>query len=321
MTAGEGEVAATANDIIVEPLRAAPSRTRRLFGTLTEDKVALASMGFLSLVIIGAVFAPILAPASPSAIDLSARLAPPVWLPSGTWEHPLGGDALGRDVLSRIIYGARVSLTIGLTVVLAAGIVGSSLGMIAGYLGGKWDTIIMRLADAQLAFPGLLLMIIVIGVLGPSIPVVIAVIALYGWMVFARVIRSNVLTLKETLYVRAAELSGVSSRRIIFKHIGPGLVSPLLTQGTLEFARVILAEAALSYLGLGIQPPDASWGLMVAENQPYMVSGWWTVFFPGVVVALTVLALNLVANWGRLRSDPRQRLLLTARKTRFGATT
>ena len=296
----------------VAPVPTGGSRVVRAVRVLLEDKVALVASVFIALVVFAAVFAPLVAPSSPSQVQLQDRLLPPVWSNGGSWSNVLGTDALGRDILSRIFFGARTSLLIGASVVLISGAFGTLMGLVAGYRGGRWDTAIMRLADAQLAFPGLLLVIIVIGVLGPSIEVIIVVISIYGWMIYARLVRGLVLQLREQLYVRAAEMSGCRAGRLMRRHLMPNLVSPLMTQSMLELARVVLVEASLSYLGLGIQPPDASWGLMVAENQTYLADGWWAVFFPGVTLALMVLSINLVSSWLRVRSDPQQRLLILA---------
>jgi len=306
----QAEVGAAA---VPPPAQVRPRRGRAFVSVLFEDKLSFVSALFLLIVVVSAVFAPWVAPHSPSLVELQDRLLPPVW-EGGTWSNVLGTDALGRDVLSRLIFGARNSLVIGVSVVALAGVFGTALGLIAGYRGGWVDTVIMRLADAQLAFPGLLLVIIVIGSLGPSVPVIIVVVAVYGWMIYARLARGIVLQLREELYVRAAEMSGVRAGRLMRRHLLPNLVSPLMTQSMLELARVILVEASLSYLGLGIQPPEASWGLMVSENQTYLREGWWTVFFPGIVLALTVLAVNLISSWLRVRSDPQQQQLLLARR-------
>ncbi|MDA2988733.1 MAG: ABC transporter permease [Actinomycetota bacterium] len=286
----------------------------RLIRSLAEDKVALAASIFIAVIVLAGVLAPWLAPHPPSEVSLSDRLVPPVWSGDGTGSFVLGADALGRDVLSRVIYGARVSLLVGFSVVIVAGVFGSAVGLVAGYRGGRVDTVLMRLADAQLAFPGLLLVILIISVIGSSIPVIIGVIAIYGWMIFARLVRGNVLQLREELFIRAAVMAGCGPLRLMRRHLLPNLMAPILTQAMLEFARVILVEASLSYLGLGIQSPNVSWGLMVAENQTYLREGWWTVFFPGLVLAVTVVALNLVASWLRVRSDPQQQQLLAARR-------
>jgi peptide/nickel transport system permease protein len=286
----------------------------RLWDILAEDKVALISVVFVLGIVLSAIFAPWVAPYSPSGVSLIDRLQPPVWGDGGGWSHVLGTDALGRDVLSRMIYGSRNSLMIGVSVVVIAGSFGTVVGLIAGYRGGRVDAILMRLADAQLAFPGLLLVILIISVLGPSIPIIIVVIAVYGWMIFARLVRGNVLQLREDLYVRAAVMAGCGPIRLMRRHFLPNLVSPIMTQAMLELARVILVEASLSYLGLGIQPPNVSWGLMVAENQAYLRESWWTVFFPGLILVFTIVALNLIASWLRVRSDPQQQQLIAARR-------
>ncbi|HVX69993.1 MAG TPA: dipeptide/oligopeptide/nickel ABC transporter permease/ATP-binding protein [Mycobacteriales bacterium] len=250
------------------------------------------SIAYLVLVCVAAVFASSIAPHSPINGVLPDRLLSPGWLHG---KYLLGTDSLGRDILSRIIYGARTTLIIGFSVVVLSGLFGTVAGLVAGYRGGWVDQVIMRVADAQLAFPGLLLTIIVIGVEGPSTPVLIVVIAVYGWMVYARLVRALVLRLREEQFVRAAEMSGSKTPFILRKHLLPNLLPALMTQALLELARVILVEASLSYLGLGVQPPHASWGLMVSENQGYVSQAWWTVVCPGVALALTVLATNLVA--------------------------
>jgi peptide/nickel transport system permease protein len=209
--------------------------------------------------------------------------------------------------LARAIYGSRVSLLVGALVVLIAGGFGVVMGLIAGYLVGRVDSFVMRWIDTQVAFPGLLLALIILAVIGPSITTVVLVLSLNGWMVYGRMTRSAVLSVRQTPYVEAAEIVGCRWPRIIFRHILPNLTSPLLTLGILEFARIVLAEAALSFLGLGIQPPATSWGLDVATGKNYMFMAWWLVTIPGTAIAITVLAINLVASWMRLISDPQER--------------
>ena len=254
-----------------------------------------------------ALAAPILAPYDPAAQDLRARLKPPAWAEKGTWKNVLGTDHLGRDVLSRVIYGSRVSLLVGTAVVLAAGTFGVVMGLLAGYRGGRTDSFVMRWIDTQVAFPGLLLALIILAVIGPSVITVIIVLSLNGWMVYGRMTRSAVLSVRQTAYVEAAEIVGCSGTRVIFRHILPNLTSPLLTLAILEFARIVLAEAALSFLGLGIQPPATSWGLDVATGKDYIFRAWWLVTMPGIAISITVLAINLVASWMRLISDPQER--------------
>ncbi len=274
---------------------------------LKRDKAGLIGVILITALVMMAVFAPMIAPHDPTDQDLTARLAPPVWYEKGTWNHMLGTDHLGRDVLSRTIHGARVSLWVGAAVVLLAGGFGVVMGLMAGYLGGRTDAFVMRWIDTQVAFPGLLLALIILAVIGPSLTTVVVVLALNGWMVYGRMTRSAVLSIRQSPYVEAAEVVGCRWPRVIFRHILPNLTSPLLTLAILEFARIVLAEAALSFLGLGIQPPATSWGLDVSMGKNYMFMAWWLVTIPGCAIAVTVLAINLVASWLRLISDPQER--------------
>jgi ABC-type dipeptide/oligopeptide/nickel transport system permease subunit len=280
---------------------------KELIRELWRDKAGLIGVVFLVLLVLSAIFAGFIAPHDPGAQALGNRLRPPGWAEGGDWSHVLGTDALGRDVLSRIIHGSRISLIVGVSVVALAGVFGTTCGLISGYVGGRTDRVIMGVVDTQVAFPGLLLALIILAVVGPSITAIIVVLSFNGWMVYARMTRSTVLTVRETPYVEAAEMVGCRPRRVIFKHILPNLTAGLMTLGVLEFARIVLAEAALSFLGLGIQPPATSWGLDVANGRQYIFSAWWLVTFPGVAIAATVLAVNLVASWLRVISDPQER--------------
>lgn len=286
-----------------EVLRSLRGALRELFG----DKAGLFGLVVVSSLIFVAIFAPLIAPHDPTEQFLIDRLAPPFWTARGNLSHILGTDNLGRDVLSRIIFGTRITILVGASVVIVAGAIGTVSGLVAGYRGGRTDAWIMRVVDTQVAFPGLLLAIIILAVIGPSTKTLIVVLALNGWMVYARMTRGVVLSVRETPYVEAAEMVGCKPKRVIFRHILPNLTSPLLTLAVLEFARIILAEAALSFLGLGVQPPDASWGLMVAEGQDYIYSAWWLITFPGLALALTVLGVNLMASWLRIVADPQER--------------
>lgn len=293
------------------------SRLRAIRGAATElwgDKVGTIGAILVFLIVVAAIAAPLLAPHDPTAQTLSGRLQPPSWYPDGSTENLLGTDHLGRDVLSRIIYGARTSISIAVLVVIMAGGFGITMGLLAGYMGGRVDTMIMRTVDTQLAFPGLLLALIIITVLGASFTLLVIILAIDGWMVYARMTRGVVLSTKEKPYIEAAELIGARHRRIIFRHILPNLMSPLITLTILEFARVVIAEAALSFIGLGIQPPQISWGLDVTAGRSYVFNAWWLVTFPGIAIAVTVLGLNLVASWLRIFADPRER------EKRFAAT-
>jgi len=288
---------------------------RNLGQELWRDKTGFIGMVLIGALIFMALAAPLIAPHDPAIQDLRVRLSPPAWSQKGTWEHVLGTDHLGRDVLSRVIYGSRVSLLVGTAVVLVAGTFGVVMGLLAGYRGGRTDSFVMRWIDTQVAFPGLLLALIILAAIGPSMTTVIIVLALNGWMVYGRITRGAVLSVRQTPYVEAAEILGCKGKRVIFKHILPNLTSPLLTLAILEFARIILAEAALSFLGLGIQPPATSWGLDVANGKDYLFRAWWLVTMPGIAIAVTVLAINLVASWMRLISDPQEREKQFARQT------
>ncbi|MGH2672268.1 MAG: ABC transporter permease [Actinomycetota bacterium] len=286
-----------------EILRALRSAMREVFG----DRVGLFGVGVVALLLVLAVFAPLIAPHDPGAQDLVSKLRPPFWYAQGDLTNVLGTDGLGRDVLSRIIFGTRVTLLVGVSVVLVSGAFGTVMGLISGYKGGRTDSIIMRVVDTQVAFPGLLLALVILAVIQPSVTTVIIVLALNGWMVYARMTRGVVLSVRETPYVDAAEIVGCKPKRVIFRHILPNLTSPLLTLGVLEFARIILAESALSFLGLGIQPPQVSWGLMIAQGKDYLFSAWWLVTLPGLAIAITVLGVNLLASWLRVAADPQER--------------
>ncbi|HVZ13544.1 MAG TPA: ABC transporter permease [Bauldia sp.] len=274
---------------------------------LWHDKAGFIGFVVIVLLLVMAIFAPLLAPYDPAAQSILTRLKPPAWLDGGDWAHPFGTDQLGRDILSRVIYGARASLLVGVSVVTFAGTIGVLLGLFAGYKGGRIDLFIMRAVDVQVAFPGLLLIILIVSVVGPGLLTTIVVLALTNWMVYARVIRGIVLSVRQTAYVEAAEMIGTRPSRIIFRHILPNLTSPLLTLGILEFTNIVLAEAAMSFLGLGIQPPATSWGLDIANGKDYLFVAWWLVAFPGLSISITVLAINLFANWLRVTTDPQER--------------
>ncbi len=283
------------------------------------DKMGLCGVVFMIVLVGIAVFAPWLAPYDPTAQSLKDRLLPPFWLEGGSTAHWLGTDHLGRDVLSRTIFGSRISLLIGLAVVAVAGSFGTLMGLVAGYFGGRTGSLIMRWVDIQVAFPALLLALVILAVVRPSPMTLIVVLAINGWMVYARLVRGIVLSVKEVPYVEAAVIIGCRPARIIWRHILPNLSAPLLTLGVLEFARIVLAEAALSFLGLGIQPPATSWGLDVATGKNYIFNAWWLVAVPGAAIALTVLGVNLLASWLRVAADPREREKRFAQTSQTGA--
>jgi peptide/nickel transport system permease protein len=292
---------------IAEPgLRPRVSNLQLYGRALLSDRLTLAALVFLIVLVFCAVFAQLVAPFDPEAQSLMLRNQPPMTAAEdGTFPpHLLGTDQLGRDLLSRLFFGARVSLAVGVIGALFSGGVGVVLGLTAGYYRGIVDDIIMRIVDIQMGFPSLMTALFVLYVLGPGMWKVILVLAVTRWMVFARVTRSLVLSLREELFVEAAQTAGCSTRRILFRHILPNLLSPLLVLVTLEVATMILTEASLSFLGLGIQPPQSSWGLMLAQGRSYVTTAWWLVTFPGLIILFTALSLNLVATWARAVTDP-----------------
>lgn len=276
---------------------------------LYRDKLTLTACAFLILLTFTAVFAPWVAPFDPNAQSLFMRNMPPLTMPEagGAIPHFLGTDFLGRDVLSRLISASRVSLAVGLVSVLVSGTIGTVLGLLAGFYRGPIDDVIMRLVDIQMGFPSLLLALFVLYVVGGGVVNVIFVLAITRWMVYARVTRGLVLSYRENVFVEAARSIGCSDRRIILRHLLPNLLSPIVVLATLEVAYMILTEAALSFLGLGIQPPQSSWGLMLSQGRQYITTAWWLVTFPGIAILLTALSLNLLATWARAVSDPAQR--------------
>lgn len=228
--------------------------------------------------------------------DLRARLTPPVWTEGGSWEHPLGTDHLGRDLWARIVGGARVSMLIAAGAVFVAGALGTVLGVLAGYLGGLIDEVVMRLADIQLSFAPILLVIAIMAVIGKSLLNVILVLGFVSWVQYARVIRSQTLSIKEQGYIEASRALGLSGIGIMLRHIVPNVLPTLLVISAVNASQQILNEAALSFLGLGVQPPTPAWGSMLAEGREYLQVAWWNAFFPGLAILLTVLGINLIGD-------------------------
>jgi peptide/nickel transport system permease protein len=241
----------------------------------------------------------VLAPLDPVEQNVIERLTPPVFLPGGTREHVLGTDHLGRDVLSRLVYGARVALVVGITTVLVSGLAGLAIGLVAGYFGGWADTTFMRLLDIQLSMPFMLLALTIIGILGPSLQNIVIVLALTGWVVYARVVRAEILSLRTREFVAACRSLGGSDTRIILRHLLPNVRSSVIVVSTVEVARMMLLESALSFLGLGVRPPTPSWGAMLADGRIYLASAWWLATFPGLAISFTVLAINVMGDWLR----------------------
>ena len=266
--------------------------------------LTIAGVAFIALLGIVAVAAPWLAPQDPLRQSLRGRLSPPTFEGADGRSHIFGTDHLGRDVLSRVIYGSRVSLVIGFAAVLVGGVLGASLGLLAGFGGGRVDGIIMTVADAQLAFPFILLAIGIIAVLGPSFPTLIVVIGLSGWVSYARILRSQVLVLRSREFVEAIHALGGSVWRVVLRHVLPNVLSSIVVVATLELARSIVLEATLSFLGLGIQPPTPSWGGMIQEGRDYLDSAWWISTFPGIVLMITSLVVSRTGDGLRDLLDP-----------------
>jgi peptide/nickel transport system permease protein len=264
---------------------------------------ALAVVGALVVVaaIIVAVAAPVLAPGDPIKNSLLDRLTPPTW----GREHPLGTDTLGRDVASRLLHGARVSLIVGFSAVVLAGVVGVALGLVSGWYRGWLDDLLMRLGDVQLAFPVLVLAVAVLAVLGASLLNLIVVLGVTGWITYARIVRGEVLTLRERDFVAAARALGANDAWIVRRHLLPNVLPPIVVVATFSVARTIIAEASLSFLGLGIPAPEPSWGAMLDEGRNYITTGWWLALFPGLAILVVVLGINLVGDWLRDVLDPR----------------
>jgi len=252
-----------------------------------------------------AALAPMLSPADPVKNRLLDRLTPPMWAEGGSARYPLGTDTLGRDVASRLLHGARVSLLVGLVAVLIGGTLGVALGLVSGYYRGWIDDVLMRLGDVQLAFPVLLLGVAVLAVVGPGLWNVILVLGVSGWITFARIVRGETLSLRERDFVEAARAMGAPDGYLIGRHILPHVLPPITVVATFSLARVIIAEASLSFLGLGIPPPAPSWGAMLDEGRNYITTGWWLALFPGLAILLLVLGINLVGDWLRDLLDPR----------------
>jgi len=261
----------------------------------------------LAALVLTAVFAAVLAPQSPTEGDITQKLIPPVWLERGEREHPLGTDRFGRDVLSRIIYGSRISLLVSLIAIGVAGTFGTLLGLIAGYRGGLTDTVLMRLTDVGLSLPTILIAVVLVAVSEPSLRNVIFVIALLLWPRFARQIRGETLAIKEQDFVALAVVAGRSSAWIISRHIFPNVVPTLLVISTLQVGYVVLLEGTLSFLGVGVPPPSPAWGLMIADGRGFLATAWWISLFPGLAMLLTVLAVNLMGDWLRDHLDPKLR--------------
>jgi peptide/nickel transport system permease protein len=291
--------AAARTAVVVPPLRVgARGRVRVSFR-------AAFGIGVLLLMAGSALLAPRIAPWDPARQMLLKRLRPPAWQARGTWEHPLGTDHLGRDILSRILHGGRISLGVGVSAVTLSACLGVTLGLLAGFFGGRADAIIMRVVDVFLAIPYILLAMGVVFALGPSLLNVILVMAVTRWVQFARIVRADVLSIREREFVSGARARGSRPLRLLLRHVLPNALTPIIVVATLELAFMIIYESALSFLGLGVQPPTPTWGWMLSDGRNYVATAWWLATFPGLAIMLTVLAVNLLGDWLRDTLDPR----------------
>jgi peptide/nickel transport system permease protein len=286
--------------------RSAPQRAMRsVFGS----GIPYLSLAIFALVVIAAIGGENIAPHDPNGLDLGSAFKPPSWLEGGSIDYLLGTDNLGRDIFSRIIAGARISLEVAVYAIVISGGIGALVGMISGYFGKTVDTIIMRLVDIQMSIPSLALALVVATVLSPSLTTVIVVISITYWTWYARIIRGEILSLKQRDYVALARIAGCSTPTIFRRHLLPNILNTLLVLASLQIGQVIIFEASLSFLGLGIQSPDVSWGLMLADARSYITNAWWAITLPGIAIMLTCLSANLIGDWLRDTLDPRRRQL------------
>ena len=277
-----------------------------LLSMLWRDKFAFFAALFLILATFCAIFGPMLLRDAAVAQNLRARNLPPFSLENG-WLLFLGADALGRSLLARIVVAAQNTLMIAAAAVICSSVIGALLGLVAGYSSPRVSNVIMRLADVIMSFPSLLLAVIVLYMLAPSVGHIVIVLAITRIPIYLRTTRAEVLEIRQRMFVQAAQVMGASSMRIVFRHILPMVIPTLVTIATLDFAFVMLAESSLSFLGIGIQPPEVTWGLMVAQGKQYLTNAWWLAFWPGLAIILTTLSLNLLSNWMRIVLDPVQR--------------
>lgn len=278
---------------------------RYIWKQLIISKTGMLGSVLVLLVVLIAICAPLLTSHDPAAVDPLNRLKPPAWLDGGASEHWLGTDNLGRDMWSRIVYGARVSLIVGMGAVIVSGVIGAILGLLSGFY-GKWlDAVIMRVGDAFMAIPTILFMLVVMAIVGPGITTLIFVIGVTNWVPFTRIVRSEVLSIKERDFVHAARSIGAKNGRLIVKHILPNILSSFIVICGMNVGTTIIMEASLSFLGLGIKPPDVSWGGMLSDGRQYVATSWWVATFPGLAITFTVLGVIFLGDWLRDVLDPR----------------
>ena len=281
------------------------SQIKRWTNLLLRSKTGTIGFLIVSIVVFLAIFANQISPYDPAAINAAALLQPPVWSEGGNWAHILGTDNLGRDMLSRLIHGSRISLLVGVSAVIVAGVIGMAVGLIAGYFGGIIDNVLMRFVDTFLAIPSILFILVVLGVFGPGLVTLVLVLGAINWVLYARLIRGEVLSVKELQYVKAAKTIGTSHFKIMLKHLMPNVFSSFIVVSTLSVATTIIVESSLSFLGLGIQPPQITWGLMLSTGRDYLATSWWLATFPGIAITITVLGIIFLGDWLRDVLDPR----------------
>jgi peptide/nickel transport system permease protein len=281
----------------------APNRTVAL-RRIARDPGAVAGAVVVLIVAVCAIFAPLIVHTDPNAQDLTATLVPPMWIAGGSGVHPLGTDNLGRDLLTRIIWGARVSAIVGTCVVAIGASIGVTAGLLAGYRRGWVDALIARITDVQLAFPLVLLAVAIVAVVGPGMWTVIAAIGLTSWVQYVRVVRAETMSLREREFIAAAEAAGASSPRILTRHLLPNVASAAIVLGTFEVARAVVLESSLSFLGLGVPPTTPSWGGMLADGRQYLDTAWWVALFPGLAIMIAVMGVNLLGDGLRDALDP-----------------
>ena len=281
----------------------------RSFWKTLKSSTRTAKFGMVIIVlwILCAIFADVIAPYGPNDVNIMLRMKPPAWMDGGSSAHLLGTDELGRDVLSRLIYGCQISLIVGLMSVVVSLIIGTTLGLVSGFFGGKVDAVIMRACDVMLAFPFIFMALCFMAVLGSGLKNVIIVLGITGWMSYARTVRGQTLSLREREFVRAATTSGCKRTRVMFRHILPNVIDQAIVLGTLEMGTSILSEASLTFLGMGVPATIPTWGNMIASGRDYIYTAWWLTTFPGLVIFLVCLSINFVGDWIRDVRDPRLR--------------
>lgn len=293
---------------MARPKSTEPLIASRVLRKLISHRAAVLGGAITVVVLLVSVFAPWVAPKDPLALDPVRRLLPPVWMQGGSWGYPLGTDHVGRDILSRLIYGSRISTVVGLSAVTISASIGVLLGLISGFYGGPAERLILWMADVQIAFPFYLLVISIIAAVGTGFGTIIVVFGVAGWVIYARLVRGVVLSLRCREFIEAANALGASNLRVVVRHVLPNVVTPVIILATLRVASVIVWESGLSFLGLSVPPPTPTWGRMLSDGRAYLANAWWTATFPGLSIMVTVLGVNMLGDGLRDALDPRLEL-------------